>query len=374
MSDSNGTSPLPAQTVDRRFQEKVWSWLTRHPEVSVGKNKEGNHLSLTDVERLATALTQQPRAGAKESSTEDASGETRQVSDADFQPRAFVSKERSWLAITGHEPDETKVPATEFALLSIIAPHKSQGIAQPELVKLSGQDKRSVPKRTDSLHQKGYIEKKPINMTRARTSLCTLRGFVEDQARNVVTDAPAGQEADRGIIDVKAFADQLIATIRKHRIISRADLKYMLGFNDRWSWRFLSRALRKFERIGVIKRVRAKLPYSRDTNMMHSCIIFVREPSEKDLETFFLYEISLPSTTEQDEENPNEDQEEDPVPEKTNEGPLSSYTDPAEFEESGRALPIWTPDRNVYNLLFDVVDSAGTRGITQAVCRNSPFI
>ena len=64
-----------------------------------------------------------------------------------------------WHALAGHGPDPNKIKALDFACLSMIAARGSKGIYQHELVKLSGQDKRSLPARTDRLHNDGYIEK-----------------------------------------------------------------------------------------------------------------------------------------------------------------------------------------------------------------------
>jgi transcription factor C subunit 3 len=68
----------------------------------------------------------------------------------------------------------------QFILLSIIAAHGADGIYQPELVRLSGQDKRSVPHRTDELAKAGYIEKTPITLRGLRTSLCVHKRFVKE--------------------------------------------------------------------------------------------------------------------------------------------------------------------------------------------------
>jgi transcription factor C subunit 3 len=77
-------------------------------------------------------------------------------------PRMHVSQERTWRAVAGHLVDLKKLSAMQFILLSIIAAHGADGIQQPELVRVSGQDKRSVPHRTDELAKAGYIEKTPI--------------------------------------------------------------------------------------------------------------------------------------------------------------------------------------------------------------------
>jgi len=97
-------------------------------------------------------------------------------------PRLFASQNRIWQAVAGHSMDLSRIPAMEFVLLCIIATHRSDGISQPDLIRLSGQDKRSVPKRTDSLAQKGYIEKKPCQNGRLHTSLCVHKKCAKDDS------------------------------------------------------------------------------------------------------------------------------------------------------------------------------------------------
>ncbi|KMU81479.1 hypothetical protein CISG_09050 [Coccidioides immitis RMSCC 3703] len=175
----NGTGRRTARSpkVDHRLKCCLWAWLTRHPEVSVGKNGEGNGFTLDQV--LASNPSQTPLSGEIDPSliSENTAGPKEAAQDA-F--RVFVSQERMWLTITGHKPDNYRIFPLEFTLLSIIASHKSRGVVQGDLVRLSGQDKRSVPKRTDTLQQKGYIEKKAIQYKGARTSLCILRNASGD--------------------------------------------------------------------------------------------------------------------------------------------------------------------------------------------------
>jgi hypothetical protein len=95
-------------------------------------------------------------------------------------PRLFASQNRIWQALTGHGIDLKKVPTMEFVLLSLIASHGAAGVTQPDLTAMSGQDKRSVPHRTDELCRKGYIDKKPVQSGKLRTSLCVHKKFVSD--------------------------------------------------------------------------------------------------------------------------------------------------------------------------------------------------
>ncbi|KAL3467798.1 hypothetical protein BJX64DRAFT_247486 [Aspergillus heterothallicus] len=347
-----------SHTVDRRFQDRVWQWLMRHPEVSVGKNREGNHLTLEDAEN-------------RQRSTADVSGttqDTQTTQSGNTPPLLFVSEERTWLAITGHGRDDTKVLPMEFALLSIVASRGSSGITQPELIKLSGQDKRSVPKRTDVLAQKGYIEKRAVQIKAARTSLCTLRKFLNPD--NLALKQQADNASANGVkmIDFGAFTDRLFETLREHKIISRSDLKEALGFSDHWRWKVLSRALRKFERIGVVKRVRALSQYANTMRKYHPCVMLVRDPSEKDIAMFHDFSIHMYSDIEQsgDAEFEDDAEVEDSTRERSSVRNIGEVKSEPAVEMSGRVLPSWNPDRNIHNQLFNEIDRTGTAGSTNS--------
>ncbi|KAJ5611025.1 hypothetical protein N7510_007744 [Penicillium lagena] len=316
------------QSVDRRFQAKVWSWLTRNPEVSVGKDNEWNHLNLDDVEQLGKSVPEP--SSAAEGSADDLSTSN--------PVRIFVSEERTWYAITGHEPDDSKVFPLEFVLLSIIASHKSQGIAQPELVRLSGQDKRSVPKRTDKLAKNGYIEKRAVQVKSSRTSICTLRKFVQ-QKIDRTSELSSGKDE---VIDFEGFTTKLFEILQKQpsRIMARNDLKSELNFTDKWRWRLLSRAIRKFERIGVLKRVKAQSQYDK----MHPCVMLLRDPTPEDLKRYYEYRHDMLDTAGDQEDRVDADED-------------------VEMETEEKTAPSWTPDRNLHNQLVDIVDKSGTAGI-----------
>ena len=99
--------------------------------------------------------------------------------------RLYTSEDRMWRALAGHGPDSTKIKALDFACLAIIGTCGPKGIHQHELVKMSGQDKRSLPSRTDRLHVTGYIEKKRVRVQQTHpkrflnTSHLILKRFAE---------------------------------------------------------------------------------------------------------------------------------------------------------------------------------------------------
>lgn len=148
-------SQSSSQNVDRAFQERVWMWLTKDHFVRVGENEEGSSLSLNEIEAL----------------------------DLQEKPiRLFTTEQQIWITLTGHERDTHKVPAKSFQLLEIIAAHRGQGITQPELVRISGQDKRSVPQRTAKLAEAGHIKKIPVLANRSNTSLLIHSKFFDEFA------------------------------------------------------------------------------------------------------------------------------------------------------------------------------------------------
>ena len=113
--------------------------------------------------------------------------------------RLYTSRHRMWHAITGHGPDEARVKVFDFACLSVIAASGPQGILQHNLTSITGQDKRSLPSRTDRLRDDGYIVKKPettwIGEPRRRlhTSRCTLARYTKDKIiADEKTDATDG--------------------------------------------------------------------------------------------------------------------------------------------------------------------------------------
>lgn len=354
IDDFHAQSPDINQNIDHRFKSKIWSWLTTNPEVSIGQHNEWNHLTLSEAEQLDSGKTERNDQIADET--------------PDLPPlRIFVSEERTWVAITGHPPDESKVLPLEFVLLSVIASRRSKGIVQPELVKLSGQDKRSVPKRTDALQRKGYIDKRPVQTKTARTSLCTLQRFY----RHPTSDETKEEPQSKNMIDFGSFNTSLFDILREHQLIARNDLKQLLGFDDHWRWKVLSRALRKWERIGVVQRVRAESQYER----MHPCVKLLRDPSEQDLALFHEFNFEVLNkhgvrTKGTSRLTPDRDHAmETEAPSKRSPSPEDGRMDliKEHVGESARIVPCWTPDRTLNNQIFDIIQRTGTTGITNQV-------
>ena len=167
-------SRLP-ETMDRAFHERVWTWLTRNPHVCVGINREGNSLSLPDIEDLNARRSIHTTIAPLEASID---------LSRTSELRLHTSLDQTWIAVAGHPPDSKKIPPKDFECLLVIASKRKQGILQPDLVKITGQDKRSVPSRTRRLCDRGYIQKIPVLASSNTTSLLVLTKFADSYQGN----------------------------------------------------------------------------------------------------------------------------------------------------------------------------------------------
>ncbi|WEW61236.1 hypothetical protein PRK78_006726 [Emydomyces testavorans] len=359
-----GTPPRSPK-IDHPFKSRLWTWLTRHPEVSVGKNKEGNCLTLEEIFVEDSELATLPK---EVKSAEKATGSQ---ADTRGELRVFVSQERMWRAITGHEPDNARILPLEFALLSIIASFKSRGIIQGDLVRISGQDKRSVPKRTDLLQQKGYIEKKAIQYKGARTSLCTFQKFAGSGPAEISQSARpenerVGNAQQDDMIDFSVLLDKLFLCLRERKVITRNELKIELGMTELWRSKVLRRAIRKLEAIGCVRRVQAVSQYFEITQSSHPCVMLIREPTEKDIRLFHEDSSAVIAILQQDSIENLDDaqaQDEDREDITTPDTFRSSHGQKDTVQDAGRIIPQWTPDQSLPHLLFKLVDKAGSSGM-----------
>lgn len=168
-----------------------------------------------------TAVRSQPRVKAERCYFDAAVFD--EPTSSTSAPRLFASQNRIWQALTGHSLDLKKVPTMEFALLSLIAAHGADGITQPDLVHFSGQDKRSVPHRTDELARKGYIVKNPVQAGKARTSLCVHTKFV---SQNHFTTSGAVEDAFRpGTFVASSFVPLLYNSFKDAGVVLTRDLR-----------------------------------------------------------------------------------------------------------------------------------------------------
>jgi len=175
------------------------------------------------------------------------------------------------------------------------------------------------------------------------------------------------------MVDFTVFLDKLFKCLREFQVITRNDLKDKLGLEDRWRSKILTRAIRKLETIGCVRRVRAISQYASITKSRYPAVILVREPNANDLKLFHNESRSL-VTFLGHEDNDNMEADDAQEPEDGIQKPTESVprlgVDAAKdvyLEDIGRVIPQWTPDRNLPNIIFSIVDQAGPKGISNLV-------
>ncbi len=231
---SDGTSPSvhrAGQNLDGLFLAKVWQWLVAHPDITNGDGEKCGKISLDDAKALAK--TNVEASARTEASAEDGSA-------AKPQLRLRATEERIWRALTGHGVDFTSCPRLEFQCLCAIAAHRQAGIPQPDLTRLTGQDKRSLPRRTTELARKGYIEKKLIFYKKQRTSFLRLRKYANSSIlprrpqaapqadpgeSNSV--APAGPPTDEAY-EAEPLVRLMFSELKERQVITQMDMKWKL--------------------------------------------------------------------------------------------------------------------------------------------------
>lgn len=383
---SSENEPGPAgrpgsPTIDRAFQEQVWKWLTRHPDVLVGKDRSDNGISLTAAEAQYTDKIVMTVPGAVEDASTSSPflshTEQRLQIHSDNSPvkaaesrnpvKVYVTEERRWLAICGHPKDLTKVFETEFVLLSVIAANRENGILQGDLVKESGQDKRSVPKRTDLLRDKGYIEKRNVQLRSSKTSWLVLGRFASSTTNDLTTTMPIwvnpDGNAENESVDFHILIQSIFAALKEKPMITLADLKKQLDMTTRWRARVLSKVVCKLEHIGCLKRVRAASEASKNVRLYFYCVKLIHEPSEKDLTAFYAPTKSQFDEQAVEEKDPEDEDEADQVM-----LPTTMIAEGSQLQEVGRIVPHWNPDRSFPNAVRDLIHASGVQGLTNKVC------
>ncbi|KAL9587530.1 MAG: hypothetical protein Q9203_003482, partial [Teloschistes exilis] len=388
--------------VDRKFLEKVWTWLTRNPEILVGADRKANGLSLSEVEsrNASTNLSQQGRSiddgspvpqdrvqrdspGCTSTAKKRNKASTHvRSSNPLAELRLYTTVERRWQAIAGHSPDKVKIPSMDFACLSIIAAHREQGILQPDLVIISGQDKRSVPERTRRLHVGGYISKTGVLVRGFHTSKLILSRYVQKSPQG--NDAVGGLNGADDIVrngddstemevDLDVLQRKLVDILRNVKIITRRELKDKMGLKGRWQTRILAGHLRRLDHHGCVKQVRAQGEGMKSGRFLFRCYKYIRDPEDREWKMAGRSSRALPMPAVAGTHDDISDGEEDYDAEEAKylagigEGqqPLKN------LKEVGRSMPQWTGDGALSNLLFNLVDASGTSGISTMELKNT---
>lgn len=256
------------QNIDAAFQAKLWSWLTYHRDVIV--TKVGSRNSGSRDESNQEAAREGTVAGASSSSIGDVATQhnhpatnlsqtsyaknsqpldstrpsKRQIpscedSIKDPSIRLRVGEERIWYSLTGHGVDWVRCPRMEFSCLSAIASCRGNGVSQLDLIKMTGQDKRSLPRRTAALAEKGYIEKTALFVKKHKTSFLVLKRYAKSKAPTVDLgndlDANGSSTEAQGqmswlgdAVSAEAFLRGMFAILKQNKIVTVSDLKWKL--------------------------------------------------------------------------------------------------------------------------------------------------
>ncbi|KAI9658550.1 MAG: hypothetical protein M1829_006776 [Trizodia sp. TS-e1964] len=389
-----------ANAVDRDLLRAIWKWLMQHPDIQVGKDKCGNNLSFEEMEILENAGVdaakdidepklvdnEEMQAPAKHTTAASKTTSSNKSSVGPPAPakaplKVFVCQERMWYALTGHSVDWNRVPRSEFVCLSAIARHRDDGILQVHLIRETGQDKRSLPKRTDALCKKGYIQKRAVYCQGYRTSHLVLQRFAQAPKvlRIISTAARANgkNEATKGdsqaideLIDIRRFIEKIFEELKISNIITSEDFKYKLGLTCKKNVKAFVRAIQKLELFGCVRRVTATSATS-SPGRSFKCIKFIREPTELEIEIFCSPHPSSRHSMNENVLDPavdEDDEEEGTLPQH---GSLIAPKGGNQLRELGRTLPQWKPNLVMGNFLFKIVESSGDAGISTMDIKHS---
>lgn len=373
--------------MDSALLSKVWTWLGRHPDVSLGDGKKYNKTSLQEVEvefpgcldQVSAAPEPVVHVNDNPDTAEDVPSEAASEKSNTQKhpprskegPHVTVNYERMYRAICGHPPDTSKIVPLEFALLSHIAATRSVGILQGPLTRASGQDKRSVPRRTDELHRKGYIVKEPVYAHGTKTSRLTLRKLAATTTNkdSVLSNTTAGDSQQNST--VRGIVRGLFQALSDQDLIPQNDLAERLEMTAAANFAILTKVIRRLERLKFVKRVKTAFGPSATVEDLKQCIQLVRLPGPGSLDEFDTEELALRhSLTELASmmgiEEPLEHFE-------------STVSEEKEMDRDLAPLPYiapaqWNPNRLMPNMLRDAVQLAGAKGLTNVVRLGSIYL
>lgn len=355
-------APCPTPSIDNKFLDRVWQWLVRSSDIRVGHQNEYKGWSLRDVE------AQFPDS-AIDLSKNDPIDRLGGLGESRTAPRLFASQNLVYHALVGHGPDRSRVFDMEYQLLCAIAATRYDGILQGELGRITGQDKRSVPKRNDLLQEKGYIVKRPAWMGGHKTSRLYLRRFAQHPA-------PAGEHSK--VFSMKDLAMQVITTIQASACpITQDQLAMDMSMTDSARAKLLGLLVRALLRIGCIKRLRAAFGTAAKADDLKICLQVVRPLQASDCQhpdSGLNFDVSVESAlagtsvhlaSDDPEATENIEDDDDDL----HNAPTKTST--------SQTRPQWNPDRLLTNQLFDRASQEGIHGMTNKGARQDitgPFV
>ncbi|KAF4551177.1 B-block-binding subunit of TFIIIC domain-containing protein [Elsinoe fawcettii] len=363
--------PKKRIVLDSDYLDSVWSWLCNHKDVTPTTS---TLISASDTSNF-------PR-------------QQRGFLDKHASTRLATTEDRIWHAIADHGKDWKRLPKSEFQCLCVIAAHGRGGVLQPDVVHITGQDKRSVPGRTDKLAEKGYITKEPVLGGGSKTSFLRLKKFSTIVNKSGTTFAASNNARVRNsdntayVIRYDEWFDAIYSTLsRGNGLATTEAIRKAAGVESRPHVRSLMRCLKRLETTGMVRRVSAKveLKYPKKGKKSRESWIrsvkLLREPTQRDRDVFmadmkrtsaYMQPSSNTRAGSDDENDSDLDLDEDDNAD-VNDGLLDDedlilrdIEDDAGKRGEGRGstTSYWTPDVHYSNLMYDVIGAAGMDGIS----------
>ncbi|KAK1657588.1 hypothetical protein BDP55DRAFT_623351 [Colletotrichum godetiae] len=387
------SSQLTDEEPNQLLWSTAWDWLRGRKDVSVGPNRKWNHVPLVDILALPDPDSQDGVAAlstsegvaeevSKDSEPKDLAKSTPKTLGLRKRPRIYVSEDRMWESIAGHAPDYRRVPRLEWMALVGIASTKQQGILQGDLGRLVGQDKRSLPKRTDALAEKGYISKRTTLVRGTKTSKMWLTRFAPalpidplkataslhttvDMSRNALA-CDLEPVSWRGrwngeSVDYISLAQTIMAIVKAFGIIRYHDLRCKLGILGlRWQMKVAAKTCRFFVQTGAIQYVGATL----SGKLFKDCLKFDHDLTHED---WAAYLATGKQKSIQSGYSLNDgDLVSDPASKTANMDTSSPEPGPGRTLNRRRINPRsnWIADKPLTTTIFDNISAAGSAGLS----------
>ncbi|KAK8066748.1 hypothetical protein PG997_013495 [Apiospora hydei] len=384
----------------------VWNWLTARNDVIVGDDNRYKGISLKEALDISGYVpsgnlgqtsageneTPKPAAQGSSAGNEGAGTDSRRPGKAvsKITPRLHLSEERLWKAITGHQPDLKKVPQFEWQALVAIASVREVGILQGDLVRLTNQDKRSLPTRTDALARKGYIVKQPVMLRGCRTSKIWLAQFAHHAKQETINEGLASAKVDLtretltkdwepvpfshfwngARVDHIALAQGFLAIVKAFGKIRYCDIRIKLDIVGKTSqMRAMGKSSRWFTHRGIVEFRPMKAPDS--NRVFKDCVEFIRDPTAEEWQAF----RKTPTTRMRLKDPPSRRKDKSAASLhdsaktgsklsrsaqnelKTQQALIAKLPSPAMIR-----LSAWNPYKPLINTVFDIIKRSGTEG------------
>ncbi|KAK4452481.1 transcription factor tau subunit sfc3 [Podospora aff. communis PSN243] len=303
----NSRAPQDDANLESSFSEAemmsarwAWDWLRTRPQILINGNKRWNRLELSEVLALPEEDATDPALFSLSGEATPQKGPTgKPKKQLTKRPRIHPSEDLVWQTLARHGVDYKRVPVLEWKCLLGIASVRAEGILQSDLRRLVDQDKRSLPKRTDSLAKKGYIAKRTVVANKMKTSKLWLIDFAppvpEDDktgldlsTKTLAKDLNPVSWHSRWTgdnVDVEAHARTLVAIVKAWGVMRYCDLRSKMGVGGKSSqMKTLAKSSQRFVDMGVLKYTAAAFPGSR--KIFKDCLKFIREPRGDEWDKF----------------------------------------------------------------------------------------